>query len=339
MLALLALWTAACLEEFPSPPVATDPSGWRDGPKQFGQLVRAILAQVAVAAPAFFGARPPAVDRRGAMGRGWRNRVRRGSKSSKPTPSIAPRLRVRHEPKARPAVRRAAPLGDAAPGAAQVAARTNVGSLPIGWDVIFDPESNEWYYWDSVNMEASWEHPCSLPADSNAGQAPGHEQSAASSTGGAGEALVLSSGDEAEAGQEASQAASTPVPVRAACSHARTPPKAMPSVAPQRHHAAGAAAAGPTRAPRPSATAAGLRRAFGAKAAQKLRPSADPTEPPLRVGAIGASQAFLAAKARDAQRSGSSQSAEAAKAAAPAIMAQLAKLRASLAHGSSASGK
>ena len=257
------------------------------------------------------------------MGRGWRNRVRRGSKSSKPTPSIAPRLRVRLTPKPRPAVRRA----------------TNVGSLPIGWDVIFDPESNEWYFWDSVNMKASWEHPCALPADSDAGQAPGHEQSAASSTGGAGEALVLSSGDEAEAEQEASQAASTPVPVRAACSHARTPPKAMPSVAPQRHHAAGAAGAGPTRAPRPSATAAGLRRAFGAKAAQKLRPSADPTEPPLLVGAIGASQAFLAAKARDAQRSGSSQSAEAAKAAAPAIMAQLAKLRASLAHGSSASGK
>ena len=135
---------SACLDKFPSPPVATDPSGWRDGPKQFGQLVRAILAQIAVAAPAFFGARPPAVDRRGAMGRGERNRVRRGSKSSKPTPSIAPRLHVRHEPKARPAVRRAAPPGDAAPGAAQVAARTNVGSLPIGWDVIFDPESNEW---------------------------------------------------------------------------------------------------------------------------------------------------------------------------------------------------
>ena len=187
-------------------------------------------------------------------------------------------------------------------------------------------------------MEASWEHPCSLPADSNAGQAPGHEQSAASSTGGAGEALVLSSGDEAEAGQEAWQAASTPMPVRAACSHARTPPKAMSAVAPQRHHAAGAAGAGPTRAPRPS-TAAGLRRAFGTKAASKLRPSADPTQPPLLVGAIGASQAFLAAKARDAQRWGSSQNAEAAKAAIPAVMARLAKLRASLAHSSSASAK
>ena len=206
------------------------------------------------------------------MGRGERNQVRRGNNRSKPTPSVAPRLRVRPTPKARPAVQltarsdgagaagtsRSRPLRDEASAAGGI----NVGALPVGWDVIFDPEINEWYYCDSVNKEASWEHPRARPAASDAAEAPGQAQEASVGTEAA-DAVVLSSDEEGAA----------------------------------------AASARSARAPKPSVRVAGPRGVIGANAAPAPRPvAAKSSAPPLLVGAIGASQAFLAARALEARQ-------------------------------------